>query len=187
MANPCDNRTFSLPGGVTLLELIVAMFIASIVISLALTSWTFISRHTTLGKHKSEFHSQAEQTASRIVNAIRTSESVLFFDNNSILFIAGRGVDTISFTFDGDTLRENGDAVRFVTEGAKVVRFSIEKDAAASAPTERPILPGEPQDIVLTVILGMLDRTGASSEIPGTVKIRYAPQDNISSMSTWNF
>jgi hypothetical protein len=68
-----------------------------------------------------------------------------------------------------------------------VVRFSIEKDEAASAPTERPVLPGEPQDIVLTVILGMQDRTGAASEIPCTVKIRYAPQDSKSGMSTWNF
>jgi prepilin-type N-terminal cleavage/methylation domain-containing protein len=176
MATSRDNHRRRPQGGVTLVELVVAMAIAGIVISLTLASWTFISRHTTLGKHKAEFLSQTEQTASLIVNSIRRSEQVISFDKNTISFIAGSGGDTVTYAFDGDTLRKNGDAVQFVTEGATVVRFSVEKDEAASTPSARSLAsPLDAQDIVLTVTLGMKDRSGASSEIPSSVKIRFVP------------
>ncbi len=162
--------------GVTLIELVVAMAIAGIVISLTLASWTFIAKHTTLGKRKSEFYSQAEQTGSLIAHDIRTSLMVISFDKSAITFITGKGGDTITYAFDGDTLRKNGAAVRFVSEGAAVVRFSIEKDDAASTPAARPLAsPSGAQDIVLTVTLGMKDRAGAVSEIPSSVKVRCAP------------
>jgi prepilin-type N-terminal cleavage/methylation domain-containing protein len=161
-------------GGVTLVELVVAMAIAGIVISLTLTSWTLIAKRTTLGKHRSGFYSQTEQAQRIIVDGVRKSSRVISFDKSAITFVADAG-DTVSYAFDGDTLRKNGAALQFVTEGGKVVRFSVEKDSAASPPA----LSLTEQDIMLTITLGMKDRTGAGSEILSSVKIRYAPQNDL--------
>jgi prepilin-type N-terminal cleavage/methylation domain-containing protein len=190
MATSSNNHR-SPQAGVTLIELVVAMVIAGIVISLTLASWTFISTHTTLGQHKTEFLSQAEQTASLIVNSIRRSEQVISFDKNAISFIAASGGDTVTYAFDGDTLRKNGAPVQFVTEGATVVRFSVEKDEAASMPSARPLASAQSaqdaQDIVLTITLGMKDRTGAASEIPSSVKIRLVPPTDPYNKSRFTF
>jgi prepilin-type N-terminal cleavage/methylation domain-containing protein len=194
MATGSNNHRSRPQAGVTLIELVVAMVIAGIVISLTLASWTFISKHTTLGQHKTEFLSQTEQTASLIVNSIRRSEQVISFDKNAISFIAGIGGDTVTYAFDGDTLRKNGAPVQFVTEGARVVRFSVEKDEAASMPSARPLASAQSaqsaqdaQDIVLTITLGMKDRTGAASEIPSSVKIRLVPPTDPYNKSRFTF
>jgi prepilin-type N-terminal cleavage/methylation domain-containing protein len=167
--------------GVTLIELVVAMSIAGIVVSLALASWTLIAKHTALEKHKTEFQSQAEQTGSLIVNAVRNSDKVLLFGKNAITFVDGRSGDTVSYSFDADTLRRNGTAVPFVTQGTTVVRFSVEKDEAASAPMSRQGgLPGSWQDMVLCITVGMQDRNGATSEIAYSARVRFVPDEKIS-------
>jgi prepilin-type N-terminal cleavage/methylation domain-containing protein len=176
-------------GGLTLIELVVALVISGIVISLAMFSWTFISRHTTLQKRKSTFYSQTEQAAALIANDIRTSPHVLLFDDKAITLVARNGGDTLTYRLDGDTLRKNDAAVRFFSEGAKVVRFSIEKDKAWPSPAlDPPGSPPEPQDIVLIVTLRTQDRTGLTSEIRSSVKIRYAEEEgNVDNKFKWNY
>jgi len=174
--------------GFTMVELVVAMAIAAIVISLTLASWTFISRHTTLTRRASEFHSQAEQAAFIIVNSLRTSEKVLSFDKSTITFVAGRSGDTVSYSFDNDSLRKNGTAVTFVQDGIAVVKFGVERNEAASAPAARPLAtPEDARDLVLTITLAMRDRAGALSEIPSEVKVRYVPTRDAYGKNTFSF
>jgi hypothetical protein len=152
-------------------------------------SWTFISRHTTLQKRKSTFYTQTEQAAALIANGIRTSPHVLFFDENAITLVARSGGDTITYRRAGDSLCKNDTALRFFSEGSRVVRFSIEKDKASPPPALGPPgSPPEPQDIVLIVTLRTQDRTGLTSEIKSSVKIRYAEDENVGNYkSKWNY
>jgi prepilin-type N-terminal cleavage/methylation domain-containing protein len=175
--------------GLSLIELVVALVISGIAISLALFSWTFIARHTTLQKRKSTFYAQTELAASLIAGDIRTSPHVLLFGDNAITLVARNGEDTLTYRLDNDTLRKNDTAVQFLSEGAKVVRFSIEKDKAWPSPALGPPgSPEEPQDMVLVVTLGTQDRTGLTSEIRSKVKIRYVEEaGNVLNKSKWNY
>jgi prepilin-type N-terminal cleavage/methylation domain-containing protein len=175
--------------GITLVELLVALVISGIVISGAMFSWTFISRHTTLQKRKSAFFAQTEQAAALIANDIRTSPHVLFFDDNTITLVARTSGDTITYRLTGDSLRKNDAAVRFFSEGATPVKFSIEKDkSASSSPSGLTSDPRVPQDIVLIVTLGTRDRTGLTSEIRSSVKIRYAEEEGkVNNKFKWNY
>jgi prepilin-type N-terminal cleavage/methylation domain-containing protein len=162
--------------GFTLVELVVAMVISGIVITMALVSWAFISRHTTLTRRTSEFRAQAEQASFIVVNGVRTSEKVLSFDRSAITFVAAKSGDTVSYSFANDSLRKNGTPVRFVQDNVAVVKFLVEKNEAASAPSAGQLAaPDEPRDMVLTITLGVRDRAGALSEIPSEVKVRFAP------------
>lgn len=176
-------------GGLTIIELTIALVISGIVISLVLFSWTYISRHTTLQKRKSAFYAQTEQAAALIANDIRTSPHVLFFDDKAITLVARNGGDTLTYRLAGDSLCKNDTAVRFFSEGSKVVRFSIEKDKASPPPVLGPPgIPPEPQDMVLVVTLRTQDRTGLTSEIRSSVKIRYAEDENVgNNKSKWNY
>ena len=176
-------------GGLTLIELVVALVISGIVISLAMFSWTFISRHTTLQKRKSAFYAQTEQAAALIANDIRTSPHVLLFDDKAITLVARNNGDTLTYRLDGDTLRKNDAAVRYFSEGATVARFSIERDKTWPAPAVGPPgSPPEPQDMVLIITLRTRDRTGLTSEIRSSVKIRYAEEEeNVNNKFKWNY
>jgi prepilin-type N-terminal cleavage/methylation domain-containing protein len=171
--------------GVTLVELIVALVISGIVISLAMFSWTYLSRHTTLTKRKHLFYSQTELTAAIIANDVRRSPQIILFTENAVSYIDGRSGDTVVYKFDGDTLRKNDTAVQFVSEGAKVIKFSVEKDEASSG--AKPGYLNQSQDIVLLITLGMQDRAGTTSEIPNKVKVRYIEGGEEVIKSRWNF
>jgi prepilin-type N-terminal cleavage/methylation domain-containing protein len=184
----CNNRCAGI-GGLTLIELIVALVVSGIAISLALFSWTYISRHTTLQKRKSAFYAQTEQAAALIASDIRTSPHVLLFDDKAITLVARNNGDTLTYRLDGDTLRKNDTTVRYFSEGAKVVRFSIEKDKSWPPPAIGPPgSPPEPQDMVLIITLRTQDRTGITSEIKSSVKIRYAEEEeNVQNKFKWNY
>jgi hypothetical protein len=109
---------------------------------------------------------------------------VLFFDDKVITLVSRTSGDTLTYRLTDDTLRKNDTAVRFFSEGAKVVRFSIEKDKAWPSPA---LGPAEPQDIVLVITLRTQDRTGTASEIRSSVKIRYAEEENGNTKFKWNY
>jgi prepilin-type N-terminal cleavage/methylation domain-containing protein len=175
--------------GHTLIELIVALSISGIVITMALFSWTFISRHTTIQKRKSIFYSQAEMTASLIVNDLRTSPAILSINDHAITFVARTNGDTVTYEFTGDSLRKNRIGVPLVAEGANVVQFSIEKRSVTTEDPIRKSLPGKKrEDILLIVTLGMQDRTGLTSLLPLQVKVR-SPDEPTGGYGNnrWNF
>jgi len=71
----------------TLVELVVALSIGSILVSLVLFSWTFMARHTVLQKRKSMFYAQTELAASMVAGDVRRSSQVIAFDAGSITFV----------------------------------------------------------------------------------------------------
>ncbi|HUI91694.1 MAG TPA: type II secretion system protein [Chitinivibrionales bacterium] len=175
-------------GGFTIIEFIVAIVISGIAISLALFSWTFISRHTTLQKRKSAFYAQTEQAAALISNDIRTSPQVIYFNDQGITFLSRGNGDTVTYRLDSDTLRKNDTAVRYFSEGAIPVKFSIEKDQTAPLPSPSRADSCAPQDIALIITLGAKDRTGLTSEIRSRVKIRYTVEEGVEySRAKWNY
>jgi prepilin-type N-terminal cleavage/methylation domain-containing protein len=179
--NPVPRRT-----GFTLVEMVIALFMAGIVISLAMFSWTFFSRHTMFQQHKSLFYAQTEQAASIIANDIRTSPHVIFFDPNAITFIASRGGDTVTYRLSSDSLRKNNVPLPYFSDGARAVKFSVEREGPAPAVAA----PGEqtpPQDVAIVVTLAAQDRTGIISEIRNRMMIRYAEENNAGDRSRWNY
>jgi hypothetical protein len=171
--------------GITVVEAVVILFIVGMGLSLVIFSSAFVASTSLLQKRKSTLHAQTELAASAIANDIRTSQQVIFFNPGGITFIASGG-DTVTYRFSRDSLRKNGATFPFVSDGAKVVKFSIEKEG----PPLDSATPGEqnqPQDVELIVTLGTKDRTGTMSEARGRVTVRYAVDTNTADKSKWNY
>ncbi len=168
--------------GITVVEAVIVLFIVGMVLSLVMFSSAFVARSALLQKRKSMLHAQTEQAASTIANDIRTSQQVIFFDPGGITFIASGG-DTVTYRLSNDSLRKNGATFPFVSDGAKVVKFSIEKEGPPSASGEQ----NQPQDVMLVVTVGAKDRTGTTSEVRSRVTVRYAVDTNAADKSKWNY
>jgi type II secretory pathway pseudopilin PulG len=168
--------------GVTVVEVVVALFILGAIMSLVMFSWTFFARSTLLQKRKSALRAQTEQVASVIVSDIGTSPRVIFFDPGGITFIASGG-DTATYRLSNDSLRKNGAAIPFGSGGARVVKFAIEKETPLSVPVEQ----NQPQDAALVVTLGAKDRTGVTSEVRNRVTIRYTEDTSATDKRKWNY
>lgn len=174
--------------GVTLIELIFAIFISGIVITGALYSWSVLAGHTTMQKRKSLFYSQAEAISSLIANDIRTSPDILEIHEKSISMLGRFSADTLTYSFDGDSLRKNKTAIPLLATHARIVNFSLEKKSTQTGLEPKPRLPGEKRaDIVLVVTIEMQDNTGLKSVIPAQVKIREPENSDDQGGRQWNF
>jgi prepilin-type N-terminal cleavage/methylation domain-containing protein len=170
--------------GMTLVELVVALSIGSILVSLVLFSWTFMARHTVLQKRKSMFYAQTELAASMVAGDVRRSSQVIAFDAGSITFVRTGG-DTVTYRLRNDSLVKNDTALRFASDGARVVRFAVEReDAPSSVQTQTGADSSCNASLIIT--LGAVAASGIASEIRNRVKTRYLP-DTLRSGIRWNY
>ncbi|MBD3344590.1 MAG: prepilin-type N-terminal cleavage/methylation domain-containing protein [Chitinivibrionales bacterium] len=114
--------------GVTLLELMVAIAVSGLIVTIVYTSWAFISRHTASNKKQTQFRVETENAARRILSQIRRSSRVLYFDETSVAFITPSSGDTGRYVYDGETLLYNGDSLSFLSADIFVTDFLVEKE-----------------------------------------------------------
>ncbi len=151
--------------GFTLVELVVALSITAIVITLVMFSWTFLLRHTTKQEQKAAFGAQIDLAASLIANDIQRASEVISFDNNSIAFVPVNG-DTVLYRLRNDTLVKNDTAFSPLANGVTVLRFSVAEEKQPS------VVQAGIRNTVLTITLGARDRTGIETEIRSRVMVR---------------
>jgi prepilin-type N-terminal cleavage/methylation domain-containing protein len=166
--------------GVTLIELVVALSIAGIVISLVMFSWTFIARHTEMQKRKAQFHAQSELIASIVSNDVRRASQVVSFNENSVTFVAQTG-DTVSYRLRNDSLFKNDSIFLPVSDGAKVVKFSATEEGQTY-----PTSSGA-QNAVLNITLGAEGISGLASEIQTRVNVQLSSDIAGGAERSWNY
>ncbi len=171
------------------MELMIAIAMSGIVIGLAMFTWTYISRHTTLQKQKSLFYSQAEAIAAGIANTVRTSPNVISYSTNAITCVDKNHGDTVTYELYGDSLRKNTVGIPCVAEGARFTTFAIEEKAIPIQLPPGAVYDEKKQiDVLLVLTLGMENGTGLSCTVPMQIKVK-KPLDNtgISARGLWNF
>jgi len=166
--------------GVTLVELVVALSISGIVISLVMFSWTFVARHTETQKRKAQFHAQSELVASIVANDVRRASQVISFNENSITLVAPTG-DTVSYCLRNDSLIKNDSIPQPISDNAKVTKFSVEAEGQASTTSSGA------QNAMLDITLGTQDISGIASEIRNRVNVQLSSDSAGRAERSWNY
>lgn len=110
--------------GFTVIELITALALSSIVISSVYYFWNFLNKHVYIHSRHAQVEQEAHRAAQRIFSSINKSSEIIEWDPKSITFISTSG-DTNKYLYDGDSLICNKSAIRFFNKGLKVISFNL--------------------------------------------------------------
>jgi prepilin-type N-terminal cleavage/methylation domain-containing protein len=168
------------PNAFSLIELMVALSLSGIAVTLVFYSWKYISHHTITQQRKTLFQTDADRIAQSIVAQIRKSPEVVTIAQNTVGFLSQNGSDTITYEFSGGVLRKNNTEVLCNSKGAKITQFSIENEVV-------PVEIGEPNSIMLILTVGFEDKFGNTSVIPLKVKATLSPERLNMLTGKWNF
>lgn len=120
--------------GFTIVELITALAMSTIVISSVYYFWNFLNMHVYTHSSHAQFEQEAHRTAQRIFSGVNKAEEIIEWDRQSITFVSNLG-DTCKYLFNGDSLTYNDSAIYFVNKKLKVTSFNIE-DTDENSPDE---------------------------------------------------
>ncbi|MDO5575512.1 MAG: prepilin-type N-terminal cleavage/methylation domain-containing protein [Fibrobacter sp.] len=111
--------------GFTIVELITALAMSTIVISSVYYFWNFLNMHVYVHSSHAQFEQEAHRVAQRIFSGVNKSEEIIEWDRQSISFVSNLG-DTCKYVFNGDSLTYNDSAIHFINKKLKVTSFNIE-------------------------------------------------------------
>jgi type II secretory pathway pseudopilin PulG len=163
----------------TLIELIVALAMSLIVMTIVFLSWNNISRHILVHKRKGELQTETQRLATALTNQIRKSPKILHWSANSITLLSGNGTDTVHYSYNGYELKRNGATISPSTPRSRITTFEFQKEFGADAM--------EVSDILLEFTFGMEDEFENSLEITHSIKIRDPGESYDNGISGWNF
>ena len=155
--------------GFSLMELLVAMALSGMVVTLVFFSWNHITHHTITQRQKSMFQAEAVRVSEAIAGEIRKSPEVLSWKDNAITFIAPNGVDTVTYEQMYNGFMKNGTPLPLIVPGAFVSQFTVEPESPADALDAS-------KTVMLSISLTMQDNFGNSSVIPLQLRVN-APSD----------
>lgn len=109
--------------GFTILELIVAISMASILISIVYFTWNYMEKHISVQKRKAELSFEINWVSQQILSQIKRS-NVLSWDDNDIVLETEK--DSIRYSFNTELLK-NGNPFKLVYKGISLTGFHIEE------------------------------------------------------------
>ena len=109
----------------TLVELLVAMVVGSIVLFGVFYSWTTINAYVAKSKYKTELESETNRIGSLVASRIRKSPQILDWSENRVQMISPIGADTLDYYFNQNDLLLNGQPVQILVRDAKVKVFTL--------------------------------------------------------------
>jgi prepilin-type N-terminal cleavage/methylation domain-containing protein len=154
--------------GFTLLEIMIAMTLIGLVVSMVFYSWCYITRHTVSIQHGSAFQAEAYRMVQSVSTEIRKSPEIISVKSDGIRFMSSNGTDTVDYEYVNDKLYRNNIPVSYISPYTFMNRFLIgmEHDYGSSGNTFS----------LLTITMGMNDSYGDTSLL--SVKVRVDFQDN---------
>lgn len=156
-------------GGYSLVELVVAMVLVSIVISNVYFFWRYMDRHVIRHSESASLQSESDRIVHQIVSSVKKSSTLLNYDRNSIMMLGETDEDTVSYSFSNDTLYRNKIAMSILTPRSHVKDFEIKNL------TEDPL--NSFQFLFLEITVTLVNRTGFESQATLRVKSRGGMQD----------
>jgi type II secretory pathway pseudopilin PulG len=126
MTFPTDKR-FHHNGGVTLMELTVAVVLTSIVIAIIYVSWNRLTFYTTTQKRRSALTSECNRLTDMLVTQLNKAHTVIRWSHYDIIFVVAGSEDTLNYSFDGYQLRCNDKPVPLLLHGSTVAAFMVDE------------------------------------------------------------
>ena len=170
-------------GGFTIVELMIALALSGIVMSLVFSSWKYISHYTVTQQRKALFQTEANRIAQLIASQIRKSPKVVLKSANSIVFLSPDGLDTIAYEWTSESFKKNNAEMWGDDRSARITQFLIEKENPG-------IELDSANSIMLLLTLGFKDRFDNESVFPLKVKaVVFPDQFDVKGRSAreWNF
>jgi prepilin-type N-terminal cleavage/methylation domain-containing protein len=144
------------PRGFSLIELVVAIVMSTLVLGAAFSAWVLVNKHTVSGKRKAVLQAETDRMVRTIASQIRTAPAVVAWTDRSITMIAAGSGDTLVWAFDGDSLSHNDTMVRISSPRARVTDFHIADLTEGNT---------SPRGALLSVSLTMRDDFGDESRV----------------------
>ena len=165
-------------GGYTLVEILIAIVIWASVGLAIILSMKFILSHPAEQQRRSIFQSEAARIAQTIVHEIQQSKYVLSVSENQITFVTANEQDTIVYEFVNSQLMKNKVPVPCVSQSARFVNFTLEKDQQVSSDTLQ---------VPYVMTLFMEDDFRNKTSISLRVNIKQQNITNEAVKGNWNF
>lgn len=165
--------------GITLVELTIAVAIATIVIMIVFYAWNSLNKHMGSSKHRTQIETEANRIGDMVSSHIRRSSAVLAWDESSISLINPNGTDTFNYYYRADTLYRNGTSLPVLVNDAKISSFTINNQNAN--------LPGNENSLLLDISLTLSSPSGDSASAHFTVQLSGPTQKGTIESENWGF
>jgi hypothetical protein len=162
----------------TIVELLVAMVVGSLVLFGVFYSWTTINGYVAKSKYKTELENETNRIGSLVASRIRKSPQILQWSENRVQMVSPVGADTLDYYFNQNDLLLNGQPVQILVRDAKVKEFAL-KDL-------NDVLSGSENSILLDFKFTITGRESDSATIHYTIQLSGAVKKNEDS-GAWGF
>ncbi len=118
-------KNTELQRGMTIVELMVAIVVSSLVLFTVFYTWNHINAHIAKSKNRTQLEKETDRIGSQIIAQIRKSSEIISWNDSRIEFINQNGTDTIVYYYTQENLLRNGDTVRTLIPDAKIMNFRL--------------------------------------------------------------
>jgi len=164
--------------GVTFLELVIAMVVASILVTTLFMTWNQMNRHIIVQKRRGVLQSATNSFSQTITSKIGRSQSVLEITDSRISFVNPDSADTITYSFDGVAFMRNDSLYQPPVAGTHVSAFRIR--------TENESLPGG-HSVLLEIAITVSNSMGDSICLVSTVNTKFPDNSIKDGIDEWYF
>jgi type II secretory pathway pseudopilin PulG len=112
-------------GGITLVELMVAVVLSGIVISAVFMSWSYLNSHIAIQKRKGFIGEETKRLAHMVAMHTRRSPHVLNWNKNSITVLNPDTKDTLRYTYRDEELLLNDNPLQIRIPNTHVSSFTL--------------------------------------------------------------
>ncbi len=167
--------------GVTLIELMVALVMTAIIVSIIFAVWGNFGRHVIIQRRKSVLHAEIRVVLESITSQLRRSPAVLAWHSSGITYVSPNNGDTIVYEFYTDELLKNDAPVILISQDAYISNFSVGESEVSGEMKEVTLL-----SVAMTVMDEFYNQISLNSQI--AVKILGEDEEgDDDELSGWNF
>jgi hypothetical protein len=123
----------------TIVELMVAMVVASIALVIVFYMWNSINNHVAVSRYKTQLEKETDRLGLLIVNQIRRSPSIIQWNNHRIQMVHQNGTDTIDYYFNESGLLFNGRTMMPIVPNTRVSDFELSDSNEISGIADRSL------------------------------------------------
>jgi hypothetical protein len=122
-----DKRKKKGNSGVSIVELMMAIAMTSVIITVILSTWNNFNRHVFSQRRKSILRTEIKLISSTLTSQLRRSPGVIAHHPSGITYISPNNRDTIVYEFYAEELLKNDKPIRFVAQNAYINEFVVEE------------------------------------------------------------
>jgi prepilin-type N-terminal cleavage/methylation domain-containing protein len=166
------HKSLSRNSGVTLIELLVALFLSSLVIGLVFYAWVGIIKHNGRSERRAILVNETRRILGTISADIGRSPKIVYLARDEVRFVSAISGDTNIYRYAGEVILKNGVRLSTISDSGLIRHFAITK-ASSNNPQAQQIL------VKLDITMG--NASGDTSSLQSQVTIQ-APEEASSSV-----